>query len=108
VARALAEGWAAPLFDEMVRMTEEWLAEVDQSRPDPPFADRRARATVGTAMAVSVMILHQHVSRGLGVDLFTPEGAHLLAVTLLDVYSHPMLNPAEAASMRDALDKIPH
>ncbi|GAA4574963.1 TetR/AcrR family transcriptional regulator [Planotetraspora kaengkrachanensis] len=108
MARALAGGWAAPLFDEMVRMSEEWLAEADQRRPDPPFSDLRARATVTTAMGLSVMVLYQHVSRGLGVDLFTPEGAHLLAVTLLDVYSHPALSPEEAVSLRDALDKISH
>ncbi|GAA3167436.1 MULTISPECIES: TetR/AcrR family transcriptional regulator [Nonomuraea] len=106
LARALAEGWAAPLFDEMARMSEEWLEEADKARPDPPFASRKARATVGTAMGLAVPILHQHISRGLGVDLATPQGAHLLAVTLLDIYSHPVLTPEAAASMRDALERL--
>ncbi|QYC41887.1 transcriptional regulator BetI [Nonomuraea coxensis DSM 45129] len=105
LARALTEGWAAPVFDAMVRMSEQWYAQLDERRSDPPFADRKARATVGTAMALAVGILHEHVSRGLGADVSSPEGAHLLALTLLDVYSHPWLSPEEAAAHRDALDR---
>ncbi|PRX96709.1 TetR/AcrR family transcriptional regulator [Allonocardiopsis opalescens] len=106
LARALVEGRAAPLFDEMVRMSEQWLEEADRNRPDPPFADRRARATVGTAMGLAVPLLQQHVARGLGADLSSPEGAHLLAVVLLDIHSHPILSPEAAAEMRAALERI--
>ncbi|TMR90406.1 TetR/AcrR family transcriptional regulator [Nonomuraea basaltis] len=105
LARALTEGWAEPVFDAMVQMSEQWLAGLDERRSDPPFADRKARATVGTAMAMAVGILHKHVSRGLGVDVSSHEGAHLLALTVLDLYSHPWLSPEEAAAYRDALDK---
>ncbi|MGN9844218.1 TetR/AcrR family transcriptional regulator [Nonomuraea sp. H19] len=105
LARALTEGWAEPVFDAMVQMSEQWLAGLDERRSDPPFADRKARATVGTAMALAVGILHKHVSRGLGVDVSSQEGAHLLALTVLDIYSHPWLSPEEAAAYRDALDK---
>ncbi|GAB2452261.1 TetR/AcrR family transcriptional regulator [Streptosporangium sandarakinum] len=105
LARALTEGWAEPVFDAMVQMSEQWLTGIDERRSDPPFADRKARATVGTAMALAVAILHKHVSRGLGADVSSQEGAHLLALTLLDIYSHPWLNPEEAAAYRDALDK---
>lgn len=108
LARALAEGRATAVFDEMVRMSEEWLEEADRARPDPPFADRKARATVGTAMSLAVPVLHQHISRGLGVDLDSPEGSHLLALVLLDIYSHPTLTPEAAASLRDALEKLRH
>ncbi|MFI9590193.1 TetR/AcrR family transcriptional regulator [Nonomuraea sp. NPDC052265] len=105
VARALAEGRAAPLFDGIAELTEGWLEELDETRTDEPFAGRKARATVSTAMSLSVGVLHKHVSRGLGVDVFSPEGAHLLALTLLDLYSHPLLTPAAAAEMRDALGR---
>ncbi|WP_030914179.1 TetR/AcrR family transcriptional regulator [Streptosporangium amethystogenes] len=105
LARALTEGWAEPVFDAMVQMSEQWFAGLDERRSDPPFADRKARATVGTAMALAVGILHKHVSRGLGADVSSQEGAHLLALTLLDLYSHPWLSPEEAAAYRDALDK---
>ncbi|GAA1721272.1 helix-turn-helix domain-containing protein [Nonomuraea bangladeshensis] len=105
LARALTEGRAEPVFDAMVRMSEQWLAGLDERRSDVPFAGRKARATVGTAMALAVGILHEHVSRGLGADVSGEEGAHLLALTLLDLYSHPWLSPDEAAAYRDALDR---
>ncbi|MFI7421487.1 hypothetical protein [Nonomuraea sp. NPDC049684] len=44
---------------------------------------------------------------GFGVDVFSPEGAHPLALTLLDLYSHPLLTPEAAAGLRDALAKPP-
>jgi AcrR family transcriptional regulator len=107
LARALAEGSAGQLFDDMVRMGEQWLADADKSRPDPPDVAPRARAAVITAMALSVSVLHQHVARGMGVDLFTPEGEQLLYRTLLDIHSHPLLSLEDAATARDALDKTP-
>jgi AcrR family transcriptional regulator len=97
VARALAEGSAAPLFDEMVQLSEQWLADADMTRPDPPGVDRRTRAAVGTAMALAVTVLHQHLSRAIGVEVFSPEGDLLLARALLDIHSHPMLSPEDAA-----------
>ncbi|MER6989140.1 TetR/AcrR family transcriptional regulator [Saccharopolyspora hirsuta] len=103
VLRALTEGRAAPLFDKLVELGAQWLAEADEKRADPPEVPRQARATVGAAMALSVAVLHEHVSRGLGVDVFSPEGADLLARTLLDVYSHPYLSPEEAAEIRSRL-----
>uniref|UniRef100_UPI003F4933A5 TetR/AcrR family transcriptional regulator n=1 Tax=Nonomuraea bangladeshensis TaxID=404385 RepID=UPI003F4933A5 len=105
LARALTEGRAEPVFDAMVRMSEQWLAGLDERRSDVPFAGRKARATVGTAMALAVGILHEHVSRGLGADVSGEEGAHLLALTLLDLYSHPWLSRDEAVAYRDALDR---
>ena len=103
VARALTEGRSAPLFDTLVELGAQWLAEADQKRPDSPGASREARATVGAAMALSIAVLHQHVSRGLGVDVFSPEGDEVLSRVLLDLYSHPLLSPAEAAAIRARL-----
>ncbi|MGH3795898.1 MAG: TetR/AcrR family transcriptional regulator [Pseudonocardiaceae bacterium] len=106
LARALAEGSAASVFDEMVRMTEQWLADADQSRPDPPEVDCKARAAVITAMALAITVLHPHVSRGMAVDVFSPEGDQLLARTLVDIYSHPLMSPEDAALARAGLDRI--
>ncbi|GAA3617792.1 TetR/AcrR family transcriptional regulator [Nonomuraea rosea] len=105
LARSLADGWAAPLFDEMVRIGERWLEEADKRRPDPPDVDARSRSAVIAAMALSVAVLSPHVSRGLGVDVATPEGETKLLRVLLDVYSHPVLTPEEAAAARAALDR---
>jgi AcrR family transcriptional regulator len=104
LVRALIDGSAAPLFDEMVRLGEEWLAESEADRPDPPATDLHARATVVTAMALAVQVLRPHVSRGLGVDLRSAEGDKLLARVMIDIYSHPLMSPQAAAAAHAGLD----
>ena len=106
VARALAEGSATALFDVMVELSEQRLADADAARPDPPAVDRRTRAAVITAMALSVTVLHEHLSRAMGVEMFTPEGDLELARTLIDVYSHPLLSPQDAAKALASLPAI--
>ena len=103
IARALVDGsaTAGPIFDEMVTQTEQWLARADESRPDPPAVDRRIRAALVTAMKVGIPLLHEQVSRAMGTDLFAPEGDRLLALGLLDIYSHTLIN-AETASAAEA------
>jgi AcrR family transcriptional regulator len=106
LARALAEGAAGTLFDELVRLTQEWLLAADRARLDPPEVDLQSRATVITAMALSVSVLHEHVARGLGVDPFSPKGSDLLARTLIDIYSHPLMSLQDAASALAGLDRL--
>ncbi|WP_163509103.1 TetR/AcrR family transcriptional regulator [Fodinicola acaciae] len=105
VVRALVEGRAAPFFDTLVDLSAQWLAEDDRRRTTPADSPREARATVAAAMALSVSLLQEHVSRRLGVDVFSAEGEHLLARVLLDLYSHPYLSEAEAAAIRS---RLPH
>ncbi len=81
--------------------TEQWLARADEGRPDPPAVDRRVRATLITAMAAGVPLLHEHVSRAIGTDMFGPEGDRLVALGLLDIYSHQLI-AAETASAAEA------
>lgn len=104
LARALAEGGAGVLFDEMVRLTEEWLASYDYD-PDGSEVDRRNQAAVIAAMGLGVPILFPHLSRAMGVDLTSPEGDRLLSQTLLHIYSNPMLTREEAATLRAGLEK---
>lgn len=103
LARALVEGGAAALFDEMVELGAQWLADLDETRADPPAVAPKIRAAVSTAMALSITVLHEHVSRAMGVDVFSPVGDGLLARALIDLYSHPMLSVEDA---RNALDEI--
>jgi AcrR family transcriptional regulator len=100
VARSLADGspTVGPIFDEMVTMTEAWLTLADASRVDPPEVDRRVRAALVTAMKIGIPLLHVHVSRALGVDMFDPDGDRLVALGLLDIYSHALLDDATVAS----------
>ena len=102
VARALADGspTVGAIFDEMVTMTEQWLARADEHRSDPPTIDRRIRAALVTAMAVGIPLLHDHVSRALGTDMFEPEGDRLVALALLDIYCHNLLDEAAATAAR--------
>jgi len=106
LARALVDGSAtvAASFEEMVTMTEQWLARADRDRTDPPAVERRVRAAVVTAMAAGIPLLHQHVSRALGADMFSPQGDRLITLALLDIYSHRLLSAADAATADAGLD----
>jgi AcrR family transcriptional regulator len=108
--RALLDGsdTIAVLFDQMVELTEQWIDRADEKRPDPPFTDRRTRAAVVTAMALGVPLMHEHLSRVLGVDTLSPEGDRRVAVALLDVYSHALVSPEFADSARAGLEGLPH
>jgi AcrR family transcriptional regulator len=106
VSRSLAEGSANGFFDELVRLTEQWLVVLDERRPDPPPVDRHVRATVMTAMSLSISVLHHHVSRGFGMPVFSDQGDLLLAKALVDIYSHPLLEPEDAAAAQVRLDEL--
>jgi AcrR family transcriptional regulator len=97
----------ATLFDQMVDMSAAWFELADRERADPPTADRRTRAAVFNAMALGVPLLHEHLSRVLGVDIRSVEGDRLVATALLDLYSHPIVSPELAATARAALDDPP-
>ena len=100
VARSLADGspTVGPIFDELVKMTEAWLARADESRTDTPTVDRRIRAALVTAMKIGIPLLHEHVSRALGTDMFGPEGDRLIALASLDIYSHALIDEGVATS----------
>jgi TetR/AcrR family transcriptional regulator, regulator of cefoperazone and chloramphenicol sensitivity len=100
VARSLADGspTVGPIFDELVTMTEAWLARADDARVDTPAIDRRIRAALVTAMKIGIPLLHEHVSRALGTDMFGPGGDRLIALALLDIYSHPLIDDDVATS----------
>lgn len=106
LVRALMDGsdTIAVLFDQMVDLTEQWIVRADEKRADPPFIDRRTRAAVFNAMALGVPLLHEHLSRVLGVDTFSPEGDRRVALALLDLHSHALVSPELAASARAGLD----
>jgi AcrR family transcriptional regulator len=102
VARSLSDGspTSGPIFDEMAAATERWLARSDGHRAGPPGVDRRIRAALLTAMALGVPLLRDHVSRALGVDMYTSEGDRLVGLGLLDIYSNPVIDDGTAAAAR--------
>ncbi|MBB1155230.1 TetR/AcrR family transcriptional regulator [Amycolatopsis dendrobii] len=104
LVRALVEGGVAPLFDEMVDLGTSRLVAADRQRTDPPTVDPKVRAAIGAAMALSITVLHQHISRAAGIDILSPAGDNMLARALIDIYSHPQLSLDEAQA---ALDRLP-
>ncbi len=104
LVRTLTDGGTSAIFDDMVELSTQWLEDLDRTTKQPPHTPARSRAAVLTAMSLSVGVLRSHVSRGLGVDLSTPEGEELLLRSLVDLYSRPLLTPADAARIQAALD----
>ena len=110
VARSLADDspTVGPIFDELVTMTEAWLTRADDSRPDTPTVDRRVRAALVTAMKIGIPLLHEHVSRALGTDMFGPDGERLVALALLDIYSHALIGQDVAAVAAAGYNEAQH
>jgi hypothetical protein len=103
-ARALLDGSpaAAGMFDEMVELTEKWLAEHQPGRSSDP----RAYAAVLVAMQVGMLGMHEHLSRALGADILSPEGHLRMSRGAVDVHSQALLSPDEAARAHAALDQL--
>lgn len=102
IARALVDSspGAATLFEEMVAMTEDLI---QRGQFNVQTDDIRAFSTVLTSQALGVLVLHQHVSRSLGADVFTMPGYIRLARATLELYSSPVIPSEMAASMREGL-----
>ena len=101
VTRALLDGssGAAAMFDDMVTLTEQWI---DKYSPDVT-EDPRAYAAVLVGMQSGILAMHDHVSRALGVDIFTAEGHLRMAGALADFYSHPLLDAEFVTKVRAAM-----
>jgi AcrR family transcriptional regulator len=104
VTRALLDGSprAAAMFDDMVVLTEQWIGK---NAPDVTD-DHRAYAAVLVGMQSGILAMHDHVSRALGVDIFTADGHVRMAGALADFYSHPLLDPEFVAQARRAMEPL--
>lgn len=100
LARALVDGSpaAASVFDDMVALTERYLVDV------PGASDAHTRAVVFTAMRLGLTVLHDHVSRGLGADLFSDATSVRVAEATLDVVAPEIVPDGLAGRIRTALD----
>jgi AcrR family transcriptional regulator len=110
VARALVDGseTAATLFDQLVTMTEQWLVRHDAERESPPLADSRTRAALIIAMKMAVPVMHRHVSRAIGADIFSDEGDRRVVLGLLDIHSHPLISAELAEKAKAGFDGPRH
>ncbi|GAA2880753.1 TetR/AcrR family transcriptional regulator [Nonomuraea rubra] len=103
LGRALVDGSpaAAAMFDELVSVTEGHLARGEHSE-----ADHRARATVLTAMKLGITVLHEHVSRALGTDLYAQQGALRVGKAQLDLIRPEFLGRELFDQARTGLEKV--
>jgi AcrR family transcriptional regulator len=104
VTRALLDGSpsAAAMFDDMVVLTEQWISTY---APDVT-EDHRAYAAVLVGMQSGILAMHDHVSRALGVDVFTTDGHLRMASALADFYSRPLLDSEFVTKARRAMEPL--
>ncbi|WP_426511735.1 helix-turn-helix domain-containing protein [Dactylosporangium sp. McL0621] len=104
VTRALLDGSPAAgrMFDDMVRLTEEWVAKF---APDIT-QDRRGFAAVLVGMHAGLLAMHDHVSRNLGADIFETDGHTRLVGAMVDFYSSTLLDPDLAAQAHRAMQEL--
>jgi AcrR family transcriptional regulator len=105
LARSLVDGSpaAASLFETMIGVTEQWMADgrLAVSTEDPP-----AFAAALLAMATGLLMLREQVSQALGADILEPAGQLRLGRVLVDIYSQPLLTPAQASQARAAYEQL--
>jgi AcrR family transcriptional regulator len=94
-------GAAATMFDDMVQVGEQWLADGKVES-----ADLRAFAAVLVAMQMGVFLMSDQLSRALGVDVRTSEGEMRMNRGLVDFFSNPLLAPEQAAQLHAAMDRL--
>lgn len=98
LARALVDGSpaAATVFDEIVAVTERYLVDRDG------LSDAHTRAVVFTAMRLGVVVLHEHVSRGLGVDAFT--AGTRIGLATLDIVAPELIPDGVVEQVRTGIE----
>ncbi len=104
LARAMIDGTpaAAALFDRMVDIAEQWVA---QHNPGVS-ADPRAYAAVLVAMQTGPTVLCEQLSRVLGEDVLSPEGNLRMSRAVVDVHSHTLLSPELAEQAHTTLSEL--
>jgi AcrR family transcriptional regulator len=103
-ARSLVDGTpaAASMFDEMVELTQAWLA---QHHPGE-ISDPRGFAAIFVAMETGLLAMHDQLSRSLGADIFSPAGHLRMSRAKIDFYSQSLLSPDLAAQARAVIDQL--
>lgn len=93
LARALLDGSAdaAALYDEMVALTRRYLDAGERAGWARPSQDPHSRAVLLVTFELGVLVLGAHVSRALGVDVGTPDGAARWARSALELYTNGLL-----------------
>lgn len=113
VARVLTDRTptVARLIDDLVDDAEEYIQQGVESGMLQPSPDPRGRAVVLTLWGLGGLVLHEHMSRLLGVDLTDPDivnDASLVAYVgpVYEIYGSGIFTDAFAAQATEALSAI--
>jgi AcrR family transcriptional regulator len=103
-ARSMVDGSpaAGSMFDEMVDLGEDWLAEHHTGLIRDPLA----YSALLVAMELGVLVMREQLSRVLGSDVFGPEGHLRLLRAKVDFYSQPLLSAGLARQAHTTLDRL--
>jgi AcrR family transcriptional regulator len=108
LARSLTEGvaGAATLFDELVALTRERLAQGAPGMRPARTDDIDGYAAVLTGMSLGVLVLRGHLARRLGADPLTPDGHLRYAAALLDIFTDSLITPELEQQARAGLAEL--
>ena len=95
---------AADLFDEMVEESTRLTKLAEEAGVIEPSKDPMARAAVLFSMQMGSLLLQDHVSRAIGVDLLSVEGVMRVSRASLEIFTGAMFPPGQAKAMREALE----
>jgi len=106
LARALVDGSAAAtaLFDNIVALTEEYLA-AHPPQETAARSDARTQAAVLIAMRLGMWVLGDHLVRALGAETLSPEVLSRVSAALVDIMSPQFTGPDLIALARAGLDR---
>jgi AcrR family transcriptional regulator len=109
VARVLTDDSAAArtLFDDAVAFSEDFLKRGSPGVSSPKTDDLHGYATVLTAMNFGLIVLHEHLSRGLGGNVLMGDGYPRMALAMLDILEDNLMSPELSAQARAALKSLP-
>lgn len=89
------------LFDRMIEFGRHWLDSSGLKTDDPV-----AFIAVLSAMKMSMFILHEQLSRVLGLDVGEPPGWSRMLRASLDIFGQPLVTPELAEQAQDALTRF--
>lgn len=95
VARAMVEGSpaAAEMFDQAIDLTKDFLEHPALGFGKPHTTDPHAYAVVLVAIGLGPLVLHEHLSRALGVDTLTIEGYPRLGLAMTEILADDTISP---------------
>jgi TetR/AcrR family transcriptional regulator, regulator of cefoperazone and chloramphenicol sensitivity len=107
IARGLTEGWPGmmSMFDQAAGDSARWLASEWPDRFPPDSQAARTHGAVLAAMSLGTLVLHEHLSRWMGVDVLVGDHQHRRPAAFVEVTLRmaEFLETETGRSMRSAL-----